>query len=345
MTHTNIRRSTTTACALIACFAFGATAASKDTLTLTGQTDSNGFSPTIQGNEYHYYTTIPANTAAADTIPVQFQLSGSNFACPTAVTVTAVANGQIQSAISFDTASFTMCDGDDVTHYIYVNTSALGPGSYTVNINYSTPGNNSKVDTVHPIIHLHVTAAESAANPPRCFLTDSSGLKLADCGGAYVDTDGSFIIVTNGKKITATNPGQFYLNLVWTNNTGSDQTFTISSLTASNVAPQGANSVHVLTYNATQVTASFDDVNTSGVPCGQTGSSCKAPIVVRAGETLWLTWHVSYQWIGSTDLSGIGNACGIPSTRGTISMSAILVNSDSSVTLSCGSSANGYRIQ
>lgn len=62
-----------------------------------------------------------------------------------------------------------------------------------------------------------------------CFLTNSDGAFLADCDGVLVTESGSdegrFAIVVNKKQIgVATNPGQFYYNLIWHNTTGAQQT-------------------------------------------------------------------------------------------------------------------------
>jgi hypothetical protein len=318
---------------------------SSDTLVITAQTDSNGFSPVLSGNpaNWFYATTIPSNTAVADTIPVQFTLNDTNAISEiTPYTVTLKAVGQIAGSIGFDTTSFSIADGQSTTHYVYINTINLAAGDYHANVQVSATPPNS-VATSHGIIHLLIHVGD-AGNPPTCFITDSDGLLLQDCGGQPVPTGGEFLIVTNAKKITATNPGQFYYNLIWQNTTGGDVTFTSLGLNGTNVIPAGTNSVHALIYNSNQFTANFDDVNTNGTPCGQTGTACKSPITVPAGQTFWLTWHVAYQWTGSPlwpDIPSIGS-CPLPSVHGTITMSALLQNADQSVSITCAGSANGY---
>jgi hypothetical protein len=327
----------------------------KDSLVITGLTDSNGFAPTLNGSpsEFFYATTVPAGTSVADIIPVQFDAyNNPSTPTPETYTVTFNAVGQVASAISFDTSSFPITDTTTgLVHYVYINTSALGVGDYHANVQISATGTGSaKIDLTHSTLHLliHVVPAEGPI-PPNCYITDSSGLLLSDCAGNAANTGGEFLVVSNQKKITATNPGQFYYNFVWTNNTGSPVTFTSLGLTGTNVVPAGTNSVHVLIYDKTGFTYNFDDVNTIGTPCGQVGGTCKSPITVPDQQTLWLTWHVSYQWIGGTlwpDIPPAGLAgCGVGSTHGTITMSALLQNSDQSVSLGCSAGANGQNIK
>jgi hypothetical protein len=325
----------------------GGAAPPKDNLVITGLTDTNGFTPTLQGNssQYFYAATIPANTVFANTIPIQFDLNDTDGQAGELYTVTFNAAGQAEIAISFDLSSFDMTDPSSATHYAYIHTEYLPAGDYHANVQINaTPANG--VDVTHGTLHLLIHVVEVNA-APHCYVTDSSGLLLSDCSGNEVYTGGEFLLVANQKKITATNPGQFYFNFLWTNETGSDVTFTSLGLNGNNVVPQGANSVHVLIYNASSFTASFDDVNRNGIACGTTGSVCKSAITVPAGETLWLTWHVSYQWLGSPlwpEIPPAGPAaCGGSSEHGTIRMSAMLQNAN--VSLSCSTSANGQNIK
>jgi hypothetical protein len=174
---------------------------------------------------------------------------------------------------------------------------------------------------------------------------------LTDCSGADVTTNlgGTFAIVPNAKgKIVATNPGQFYYNLIWTNPGGS-QAVTIN-LSAINLAPQGANAVHALTFNSsgfTQDASAFDMVNEDGTPCGPSGP---CTINVATGETLWVTWHLEYNQIGmsSADVPLRGTVCpegsSTPSCSGRNAVSATgTVNSSSGAQLfTCTVYACGY---
>src|SRR5215472_2514986 len=136
----------------------------KDSLVITGMTDTNGFTPTLNGNPagYFYATTVTAGAVFADTIPVQFDLSDTNGVPGEIITVTMSAAGQIASAISFDAPSFPMTDpASGLIHYVYINASNLVAGNdYHVNVQIdASPANG--VTTTHGMLHLlvHVVAA------------------------------------------------------------------------------------------------------------------------------------------------------------------------------------------
>jgi hypothetical protein len=322
----------------------------KDTLIVTGLTTLGGFTPTLVGGnpEYFYATTVTAGSVVADTIPIQFDLYDTNGSPGQQSSVALSAVGQVAGAISFDAPSFNMIDPQSgLMHYAYINASNLSAGNdYHANIQVDASPSNG-VGTSHGTIHLliHVT---SSTNSPTCYVTDSSGLLLTDCAGSQVNTDGEFLIITNQKKVTTTNPGQFYYNLTWTNTTGSPVTFTSLGLSGTNVVPQGTNSVHVLIYDAHSFTATFDDVNQSGTPCGTVGAVCKAPVTVPAGQTLWLTWHVQYKFNAGAVPSGLPtlSSCPLASANGSISMSATLTSPTLLAPVSCGPvGANGYTLK
>jgi hypothetical protein len=322
----------------------------KDTLVVTGLTTLAGFTPTLVGGnpEYFYATTVAAGSIIADTIPIKFDLYDTNGTPGQQSAVTVDAVGQVASSISFDAATFNMTDPQmGLIHYAYINASNLLAGNdYHANIQVNATPSNA-VATSHGTIHLLIHVV-SSNNTPSCYITDSSGLLLNDCAGQQVNTGGEFLIITNQKKVTATNPGQFYYNLTWTNNTGNPVTFTSLGLSGSNVVPQGTNSVHVLIYDAHSFTASFDDVNQSGTPCGSLGTVCKSPITVAAGQTLWLTWHVQYQYGGGSVPPGLPTiaSCPLGSQYGTISMTATLSSPTLVSPIMCGPvGANGYTLQ
>jgi hypothetical protein len=323
----------------------------KDTLVVTGLQSLGGFTPTLQGGnpEYFYATTVVAGALVGDTIPIQLDLYDTSGVPGQQISVTLNAVGQVASSISFDSVAFNMTDPQlGLMHYAYINASNLLAGNdYHANIQVSADP-SSKVGTSHSTLHLliHVIPADNIS--ATCYITDSSGLLLNDCAGQQVNTGGKFLIITNQKKITSTNPGQFYYNLTWTNTTGSPVTFTSLGLTGSNVVPHGTNAVHVLIYDANSFTASFDDVNQSGTPCGAAGTVCKTPITVPAGQTLWLTWHVEYQYTGGPVQPGLPKLLSCPTTSqyGTISMSATLTSPTLLNPVTCGPvGANGYTLQ
>jgi hypothetical protein len=321
----------------------------KDTLLVTGGTDSAGFTPSVNpnDNQYHYATTVCAGSSVADTIPIELDLSNDNL-LGSIFTVTLQAVGQIASSVTVD-GPFTMTAPSSATGHAFLNTTSLfAPSNHTFNVQIDANPSNG-VTLQHATLHVlvHVIDCTQGPPPPSCFLTDSSGLFLTDCSGNAVESGGEFLIIVNQKKITATNPGQFYYNFVWTNKTGGPVTFTSLGLVGTNVVPTGTNSVHVLIYDASSFIANFDDVNTSGVPCGTNGAVCKTPITVPDGDTLWLTWHVAYNGLklaAPLDLKPL-SACPAVAISGdaTISMSATLTGD---ITVGpCSASANGYTIQ
>jgi hypothetical protein len=324
----------------------------KDTLVVTGLTDSNGFTPTLSGNpsEYFYATTVPSNAAVADVVPVLLEIFDTDNNGPgQTYTITMNAVGQLASAFTFDSGgSFTMTDPSSSTKNVYINTTNLAPGDYHANVQIDGAPANA-LSVTHSTLHFLIHVVDAGPAAPLCYFTDSEGLLLTDCSGNPTYSGGEFLVVSNQKKITATNPGQFYYNFIWTNQTGHDVTFSSLGLTGNNVSPSGANSVHVLVYNASQFTANFDAVNQSGTPCGKTGTTCKSPITVHNGETLWLTWHLQYTWIGWQlwpDIPPAGaKYCGLASQHGTIWANANLESPDLPSALSCSSSANGQNIK
>src|SRR5215216_1436597 len=77
-------------------------------------------------------------------------------------------------------------------------------------------------------IHIKVNVVP-VQNALLCYMTDSSGNFLLDANGEPVDdsgsSDGVFTLVVNKKNVeVATNPGQFYFNLVWWNQGSSNKT-------------------------------------------------------------------------------------------------------------------------
>jgi hypothetical protein len=103
---------------------------------------------------------------------------------------------------------------------IAISATSLAPGDYTKNI--SIGGYSSNEVTAHnpkdiqALIHVN----ECTASVPSCFFTDSAGEFLSNCSGDLVSTnDGGVFQLVNKKtgQITATNPGQFYYNYIWTN--------------------------------------------------------------------------------------------------------------------------------
>ncbi len=310
-------------------------AAPKDALAFTPQTSNNDVTPTYDGvkNQWFYAYCLPSGSSLSDTFTVNFTVTNNSALVPDKVpsatfTITGNVAGDpaIGNGISFSPASVSITDtgdGGSESQTVTISTGSLADGTYNVNIVYGAdPANEIQLST--NTIHITV-AVGGACNPGSCLLTDSNFLPLTDCSGANVNanTGGTFAIVQNNKgKVVSTNPGQFYYNLFWTNTSGIQQTVTIF-LNATNLVPQGANSIHAFTFNSTGFTqnlTNFDMVNTLGQPCGQNGP---CTITVNSGDTLWVTWHLAYQWIGSVastlNLPSFGILCPAGSTSATCS--------------------------
>ena len=173
-------------------------------------------------------------------------------------------------------------------------------GNYQKNVliktDSSAPG-NTHVDFVGAHIHIRVHVRDVNSSAITCFTTDSNFDYLLDCNQNEVNTpgdNGRFLIVANNKKIeVATNPGQFYYNLLWDNTTGSDQTVTVNFARAG-VTPTAhkrsmPRSFHLHLHLVIDA-AAFEAVN-SAIPSGH--DDVLESIVVPAGWTLWVDYHLS----------------------------------------------------
>lgn len=193
-------------------------------------------------------------------------------------------------------------------------------------------------------VHIRVTVLPAVGNVS-CFLTDSEGNFLSDCSGAPVSEsgsdDGRFAIVANKRNIeVATNPGQFYYNLVWHNATGSSQTVNVN-MARSGLAPKGRQALHAAIFNGyldAMTPADFAAANEYGVP---DGSDDKVQgVTVPSGSSLLVTYHLEWMGLGAPVPSGCAGSCGQANQRaavtGTVSGSGI-------TTETCKADAFGYK--
>jgi hypothetical protein len=228
------------------------------------------------------------------------------------------------------------------TVFINLNTGALAGGNYSQNIVItvaSSVPNNAQVLFDHSIIHIKVKASSTPA--VSCFTSDSDFNFLVDCAGNPVTSgsSGIFSIVTNKKNIeVATNPGQFYYNLLYTNTSGADQTITVA-FTRSGVIPNGAQAIHALVFAAFPVisAANFDAVN-SGIPSG--ADDKLEGVVVPAGSTLWVDYHLEWAGLGSPAPAGIATSCS--TANQTFSVTGSVTSGDTLIG-TCGAGASGYK--
>ncbi|MGH8248430.1 MAG: hypothetical protein ACREUU_18580 [Gammaproteobacteria bacterium] len=318
----------------------------KDTLVVTAL-DSTSPAPTVSpvlqneggGSMNYFYVYAPADCSAR-TFPVQFQLNNTDPNYSGGATVSFNAAGGIASGVTLP-ASFSINESDGTVIKNIVVTPPCAPGDYLTNIQVMVHPNSSVI-VEHSSIHFRIRLGDPGQ---QCFLTDSSYNLLTDCSGAEVWANGTFQIVTKANgKIVATNPGQFYYNLIWTN-PGASQPITIN-LTSSNLVPHGANAVHAMVFDSSGFVddkETWDMVNQNGTPCGPSGP---CTVTVGTGQILWVTWHLQFSLIGSSS-TGIANTCGgagsvAISATGTLSTGGSLASGGTPVADPCTASASGY---
>jgi hypothetical protein len=345
-------------CAALCCAAWSAFAGGppKDIITVTALNSGNGVVPTSPQpfpRQWWYVICVPSGGSLNDTLHIKFTDTDNNGVLGEIATISfgAVGNPSLTSGITVP-GSITLDDQTNTTDTVDVPISMSSPadGNYQANLQISVSPPGSFTIT-HDNIHIQVTVG-GACNPSSeisCFFTDSNFLDLTDCSGASVtiNTGGRFQVVTNSKKIaTATNPGQFYYNMLWSNTTGSDQTVTVN-LTSANLAPSNTNSLgqpiaqaaHAYFFDtATGFTDPLADwlfVNSSGQKCGPSGP---CTITVLANNTLFITWHLVWTGIGQ-NASGILTGCAYASAPISATGEVVGTNIDQS----CTADALGYR--
>jgi hypothetical protein len=331
--------------------------------------------PTPPGKTYEYFFSKTYGGSLTETIPVEICLvSVSNpngwtwddtveVQAPTpgvpGVSVSPSAwafdeNSAVRNASTYPNASDDpACQPGTVT----INTGALTPGgslpqTLTSNIHFKMSGtgtsNNpdsgkgktiSTLDDPNAIkIKVEVTEATSRVS---CYMTNSEGDVLQKCNGELAnesgEVDGTFAIVANRKgRAVATNPGQFYYNLFWKNDTGSAQTISVD-IAKTGLVSHGAQAVHwMLIPTSSGVDLDdFDAVN-MGNPAGTSGQINN--IIVPIGNTLYVTYHLEWSGVGATApaCGACGDSLNVPVTvTGTITGS--FGNSDV-----CTAGALGY---
>ena len=284
-------------------------------VTVTANVSTGGVSPTSNGANYFFDYHIAAGLAVTDLIPVEIcaaiTQAGDGAGYPMSLEVGNSGAGGNLPGVTHD-ASVGFNGNGCQTIYIDIATGALAEGDFNkvVAIKKGTePDNKTQVSIDTPNIHIrvHVTEARSTS----CFITDSEFQFLLDCAGNAVTSGdgGRFAIVTNKKGVqVATNPGQFYYNILWTNTTGSDKTVKVN-LARFGVRPQGAQAIHAKLFPSfpTVDAATFAAVNDS-IPGGADDNL--ENVVVPAGWTLWVDYHLEWGALGSIVSSAAANACG-----------------------------------
>ena len=310
---------------------------------------SGPVTPTHPGSsdQWFYDYTINAGLSITDTIPLHICVTTLNAGW-SSLTLQIGLDGQAGNlpGVTLPSNQTFAVDGcTDVN--VDLNTGPLTTtGNYQKNIliktDSSTPG-NTHVDFVGGHIHIRVHVRDNNSTIT-CFTTDSNFSYLLDCSGNEVNgpgDDGRFIIVTNAKKIeVATNPGQFYYNVLWDNTTNYNQTVNVGFLRAG-VKSHGTQAIHAKVFPPSPAlvidAATFDQVN-NAIPSGH--DDALESIVVPAGWTLWVDYHLTWTGIGAL----------VPPTCATNCLAAdqlfrvtATVSGSGITSASCEAGATGYK--
>jgi hypothetical protein len=270
------------------------------TLSITPQTSTPmGIVPNQpgQGNGDFYAYSITDGQSISDTIPVQLCITAQESTSWTSFNVQfgpIGAGGNLPGVTLPATVTFNESDVGTAlpfckTTNILISTGALNlpdPNvsklfnkEINIGVTGETPssglGKLKVSSTGESNIHIKVLVKPGSENNVSCFITDSSGNFLTNCAGEPVNAsgsdDGRFAIVANKKLIeVATNPGQFYDNVLYVN-TGSSPITVDVHFTRDGVDPHGTQAIHALVFappfsGITQ--DNFNDVN-DGIPGGQ----------------------------------------------------------------------------
>lgn len=207
-------------------------------------------------------------------------------------------------------------------------------------------GGNRPQGTFTNVHNVHIKVAVlPAVGSVSCFLTDSEGNFLNNCSGTPVSEsgsdDGRFAIVANKRNIeVATNPGQFYYNLVWYNATGSSQTVDVN-MARTGLAQKGRQALHAAIFNGyldPMTPADFAVANEYGVPDGSDDKVLG--VTVPAGSSLLVTYHLEWMGLGAAVPSGCAGICGGANQRAAVTGT---VSGNGITTETCKADAFGYK--
>ena len=349
---------------LLAAASTTAWASSKDSLVVSAGTSSPiGIVPFFHGappENFYVYTCVASGTSLSDTIPVTFTLSGTAIGGSASISSAAHGNPSLAGAISVASNPVSVAEGGSNSVTITIGPVSLADGNYAANVQFSVDSpNKNKVQIDHDTVHIQVrVGVNGCGGVPSCFITDSTFNPLLDCSGSPVallsSAGGTFQIVYNNfKKITATNPGQFYYNLIWTNDTGVPHDLTLTMAKSDpTLNTTGTNALHALVFASadidptTPLVTQFNLVNTNGTPCatGTTGpTTCKTTVTIQPGETVWVTWHLAYAKIGqNATAAGYPNNNSCPGTELISATGTISDTESAEVLATCTATATGY---
>lgn len=328
------------------------------------QSDSSGgVNYSINGVNAFYQYTIYDGQAVNDTIPVQICMTGYETGWTSLAITYGNQAGPLPgvTAPADETFLSNAATPDCRNGQITIASGALNLTDPNVSENFNAnfsladdspnpSGTANKPQAVFADIknfHIQVTVLPSVGSNVSCFLTDSEGNFLKDCAGTPVtesgSDDGRFAIVANKKQIeVATNPGQFYYNLVWHNTTGTAQSVDVA-LARTGLSSKGRQALHAAIFNGylnplTQT--EFDEANENGIPEGS--DDTVSGIVVPAGSSLLVTYHLEWTGLGAPVPANCAGTCATANQEaavtGTVSGSGI-------TTEACTAKAYGYKKQ
>jgi hypothetical protein len=311
---------------------------------------------------YVYTYTVTSGDALSDTIPLSICLDAlsnpDSIPWRDQVEVSNIAGdfaGDVTSSGSpwpFDSTTSTV--GSCQTGSLIIDIPAgvlttVGNNVYTTNVLFETingspaSGPTKLKDGFDTPKHIQIRINVRAADISRitCFMTDSDGNVLSKCDGSPAnqsgEQDGTFGIVANAhNKSVATNPGQFYYNLLWRNDTGSDQTVKVN-MSLTGLVAQGAQAVHWLTFPTNGGSVPGFDQVIDGNPAGATGSIKN--VLVPAGDTLYVTYHLEWKGLGSS--APTTNSCG-DSSNVKVKVTGTVTFGSPATTDTCTAGALGY---
>jgi len=334
----------TLVCAALCCAAASAFAApGNETIAITAQSTAHGVNPSgsPKSKQWLYVICLPSGGTLSDTLPISCQGQNTSGDPGDSTTVSFTDTGDDLGITG--TGSFMMSDTDDVTRNIVLNKSGLADGTYNANVQISVPpGDNFAV--THDSIRIQVVVGRCKVPQMTCWFTDSDYNNLFNCDMQEVtgDSGGTFQIVKNARgKVAATNPGQFYYNMLVPNTTGSDQTVTVD-LSATGLSSHGAQAVHAASFDPDSGFPAETDwlyVNSSGAPCGPTGG---CTMTIPEGQVLFVTWHLAFGSTGSQAPSVWNNICGAINNPSVSATGGVIPMAPSTLSGSCTANAAGY---
>ncbi len=353
-------------CAVVAlCLGLSSEAFAAKTVTIdVDPGTSNGgvnYSTPGASDQAIYSYTINDGQAVNDTIPVQICMTNYETGGWTSIAFTFGTPSPGLPGVSVSAnqtfLSTTAVPPDDCrAGSIVIASGALASGltgtTYTSNIIFgdasplpSGTANKPQLSFVDiKKIQIKVNVQPVTTNVS-CFLSDSEGNFLNRCDGtpvAHSASDaGRFALVVNKRGTeVASNPGQFYYNLVWWNKTGAAQTVDVD-IARDGVVPHGQQALHAAVFNGyldPLTPNEFALANANGIPEGHDDSV--VGVEVPAGASLLVTYHLQWAGLGEPVPVNCAGTCAEANQH----MGVVGVVSGTGIAEEeCSVSAKGYR--